>query len=92
MEDKDIKKLASLARIKISEDEGKGFIKDMESILSYVSEIGEVDTGGVNPETLELKNVFREDTNPYKEGIFTEDILNEAPKTEKGYIKVKKIL
>lgn len=39
-----------------------------------------------------VKNVLREDGVPHESGKFTEALLAQAPKTEKGYIKVKKIL
>ncbi len=39
-----------------------------------------------------VKNVLREDGEPHESGKFTGSILASAPKTEKGFIKVKKIL
>ena len=92
MNTKDIEKLADLARINVSPEERLGFLEDMKSILSYVSEIQEVDVGEAKPLIGELKNVFREDSSPHLSGAYTEDILEEMPKKEKGYLKVKKIL
>lgn len=43
-------------------------------------------------ESAGVRNVFREDQNPNVSGLNTNKILAEAPETEKGYIKVKKIL
>lgn len=39
-----------------------------------------------------VKNVMREDGEPHEPGKFTAILLKAAPKTEDGYIKVKKIL
>lgn len=39
-----------------------------------------------------VKNVMREDGEPHESGKFTDILLKAAPKTENGYIKVKKIL
>jgi aspartyl-tRNA(Asn)/glutamyl-tRNA(Gln) amidotransferase subunit C len=90
---KDIEKLADLSRIEISEEEKDGFVKDIDSILSYVGQIKEANIAGSNlPENLVLKNVFREDVEPHESGKFTEEILAEAPKKENGYFKVKKII
>ena len=92
IEKKDVEKLANLSRIDISEEEKEVFIKDLDAILDYVSEVQEVVTDDIKPEAWQLRNVMREDENPHKSGKFTEDILKEAPNTKDGYIKVKKIL
>ncbi|MCK5590672.1 MAG: Asp-tRNA(Asn)/Glu-tRNA(Gln) amidotransferase subunit GatC [Candidatus Pacebacteria bacterium] len=92
---KEIDKLAELSRVEMTAEEKKGIQKDLESILGYISEIQEVTTDSVgSPEERlnALHNVMREDDNPNEEGIYTEKIIKSAPKSEKGYIKVKKIL
>lgn len=96
--EKEIEKLGDLARIKFSEEEKKELGKDIESILGYVSEIQKVSldiSTKVKPLSLQRPdfcNVMREDTEPHKSGIYTEKILDEAPKREGDYVKVKKIL
>jgi len=92
MKREDIKKLAKLSRIDISEQEEGELLADMEAILGYVSEIGEVATGKHAHEAGALRNVMREDKDPHMAGAYTEEILSEAPQTEEGFIKVKQIL
>ena len=92
---KEIDKLAELSRVEMTLEEKKEVQKDLESILGYVSEIQEVTIDSVgSPEERVgvLHNVMREDDNPNEGGIYTEKIIKSAPKSEKGYIKVKKIL
>ena len=84
--------LAKLCRIKMSVDEQKKLLGEMSAVLDFVKQIQEVETTGRKPIAEELKNVMREDENPRESGFYTKDILAEAPRTEKGYIKVKKIL
>ena len=84
--------LAKLCRIKMSVDEQKELLGEMSAVLDFVKQIQEVETTGRKPIAEELKNVMREDENPRESGFYTKDILAEAPRTEKGYIKVKKIL
>ncbi len=87
----DIKKLASLSRIELTEGEEVSFVADIDSILGYVGQISSL----VSPETSELslvRNVFRSDEHPHETGLFTERILAEAPQKEGQYFKVKKIL
>lgn len=92
MELKDVKRLSELARIDISDGEAKELLKDMDSILSYIGDIKEAITAEVLPESGVLRNVMREDGEPHKSGEYSKEILAEAPKTEKEYIKVKQIL
>ncbi len=92
MKREDIKKLAGLSRIDISEQEEGELLADMEAILGYVSEIGEVATEERPHEAGALRNVIREDKDPHAEGAYTEEILGEVPQTEDGYVKVKQIL
>lgn len=87
----EIQKLGFLARIEVSKDMAEVFAKDMENILKFVSQIESVDVDGVET-SHRFKNMMREDSNPYEPGIFTQDILAEAPDTQDGFIKVKKIL
>jgi aspartyl-tRNA(Asn)/glutamyl-tRNA(Gln) amidotransferase subunit C len=89
----DVKKLASLARIKVTEEEVASLAKDMENILDYVAQVQQVSGAGDSKEKKERnRNVLRDDMNPHESGAFTEEILNEAPRREGNYLKVKKIL
>jgi aspartyl-tRNA(Asn)/glutamyl-tRNA(Gln) amidotransferase subunit C len=91
MKDEEVKKIAELARIEISAEEARAFASEIESILSYVSEIQSVATTG-NMEREGECNVVREDGEPHESGVYTEALLAGAPQTERGYVKVKKIL
>ncbi len=90
----EIRKLASLARIKLSAEEEESLVKDMGNILGYVEQIKEVSgTLDSQEHTKErTRNVMREDANPHESGAFTEALLAEAPMRKDQYVKVKKIL
>lgn len=97
IDDKEIGKLADLARIKLTEKEKKGLSRDIESILGYVSEIQKVSSDAGNaryspPQMSGICNVMREDEEPHNSGIYTEKILGEAPWRDGNYVRVKKIL
>ena len=89
---KDVEHLAGLARIAVSEEEKKILQHDLEEILEYVSQVTKVTADIGTPETGDLRNVMREDTLPHAGGMFTEDILSQAPAREGNRISVKKIL
>ncbi len=93
MERSDIAHLAKLARIAATDTEADALARDITGILGYISEIEEV-TGTKEgaKEVGPLFNVLREDENPHEPGIYTEDLLNLAPKRDRQYIKVKKII
>ena len=89
----EIKKLANLARIDIAPEELESMSKEIDSILEYVGQVQEISTnknGGV--EIGQNFNVFREDKDANVGGEYSKDILENAPATERGFIKVKKIL
>lgn len=94
----DVKKLADLARIDMSEEEMTIIAKDFDPILAYVGQVQEAlklseeVRDGKQPEDHFLYNVMREDIATNKGGEYTEKILANAPNTENGFLKVKQIL
>lgn len=91
----EIEKLASLARIKLSEEEKTVLQKDVGAILGFVSQIKDV--GAESAERTAVSagapmNVMREDGEPHESGIYTERLLSAAPQREGQYVRVKKIL
>jgi aspartyl-tRNA(Asn)/glutamyl-tRNA(Gln) amidotransferase subunit C len=89
----DVKKLASLSRIAVSEEELEQVSKEIDSILSYVGEIKNavLSNKEVSPK-YSLVNVFREDVVLNETSSNTETLLNSAPDREGDYVKVKKVL
>lgn len=87
----DIKNLASLARIEMSDEEAQAMTGEIDSILGYVGQIKNA-TGDSETALPKLRNVMREDISLNEPKQYTEDILKNAPAREKNYLKVKKIL
>ena len=94
MSDIDLKHIARLSRLHLSDAELRFFETQVSQILSFVDKLKEVNVDGVEPTShpLSLSNVFREDQNPHESGKYTVALLEEVPKKEKNYLKVKKIL
>jgi aspartyl/glutamyl-tRNA(Asn/Gln) amidotransferase C subunit len=94
----DIKKLADLARIDISEEEMEEIAKDFDSILAYVGQVQEVsklnkiEALHENPDNYFLQNVMREDIVTNKKGEYSSKITAEMPDTQDEFLKVKQIL
>lgn len=87
----DIKNLANLARIEVTDEEAGKLTGEMDAILGYVGQIKDA-VGDVRKEVPKHHNVMREDIPTNETGEYTEKILNNAPAREGDYIKVKKIL
>lgn len=89
----EIKKLAELSRLTLSDAECESYIHDFKGILAYIDTIKQVPVGdSQGGDSKVIKNVMREDTNPYTPGEFTTELLAAAPETEGNYIKVNKVL
>jgi len=88
----DVQKLASLSRLKLSEEEIARFQGEMSSILAYVDKLKEVTGSESGPVMSVNRNVLREDADPNESGAYTRKLVDAAPRHEGDYVKVKKIL
>ena len=88
----DIVKLADLSRLKLSDEEIDRMKGEMTAILAYVDKLKTAPGGDVGPLMFVNKNVMREDANAHESGMYTEKLVKAAPRSEGGYVKVKKIL
>ncbi len=89
----DITKLGRLARIGISDDVARTLAPQLDSILDYVARLQEVDTEHTETtnQVTGLRDVWREDAVVPSE-YSREELLANAPATEDGYIKVRRVL
>ncbi|WP_419743806.1 Asp-tRNA(Asn)/Glu-tRNA(Gln) amidotransferase subunit GatC [Macrococcoides bohemicum] len=87
-----VKHVAHLARLEITEEEAAKFSSQLEAILNFADQLEEVDTENVEPtfHVLELQNVLREDV--AEKSLTQEEILRNARSTESGQFKVPSIL
>ena len=89
----DILKLSRLARLHLSDEEVAAFREEISTILGYVEQLQNVDLNGLEPtsQVTGLTNVTRPDES-YSYDTSPEDLLKNAPATEEGHIKVKRML
>ncbi|MDO4746893.1 MAG: Asp-tRNA(Asn)/Glu-tRNA(Gln) amidotransferase subunit GatC [Candidatus Saccharibacteria bacterium] len=89
----DILHLADLSELSLSEAEITTLEKDLQGIINYISQIGELDTSKVEPtyQVFEMENVWRDDV--IKEQDATREELLALTKEEKdNQVKVPKVL
>ena len=90
---KDLENLATLARIKLTEDDKKSLVKEFDSILGYVDQLKKADVSmDAEGRVGAVKNVMRSDTAVTTSTEDRERLLDEAPDREGDFIAVKKII
>lgn len=84
--------VANLARLNLTEEEKEHMTKDMESIISFVDQMDELDIKEVAPTAhiIPINNVFREDK--VRPSMDRDTLLKNAPSQEKGCFSVPKIV
>ena len=87
-----VRKVARLSRLDLTEAEVEEFTGQLSAILDYVEKMNELDTDNVEPlaHCLPISNVFRADS--VKESLGTEKTLANAPQRDGEFFKVPKIL
>ncbi len=87
-----VRKVALLARLELTEEQEDQFTTQLGSILEYFEQLSELDVSNVQPTTraIDVSNVTRPDNlQPY---LDREAIFNGAPDQEGDFFKVPKIL
>ncbi len=88
----EVEKVARLARLEITDSEKTAFSEQLSSILSYVEQLKDLDTEGIEPTAtvLDQTNVFRDDT--VRPSLPVDRALANAPEQSGGYFVVPRIL
>lgn len=87
-----VKHVANLSRLAVTEQEALQFQKQLDAIITYAQQLNELDTENVEPTThvLDMKNVWREDV--VGKGLPIKEVLKNAPDHEDGQIRVPAII
>ncbi|MER2038794.1 MAG: Asp-tRNA(Asn)/Glu-tRNA(Gln) amidotransferase subunit GatC [Solibacillus sp.] len=88
----EVKHVAHLARLAITEEEAEKFADQLGKITDFAEQLNELDTTNVEPTShvLPLVNVLREDV--AKEGLPREKVMLNVKDQEAGQIKVPSIM
>jgi len=92
-----VARIAALARIKLGEDELAAMGPELNAILGWVEQLGEVDVAGIEPMTAVIENHLRLredviDADPLTGGGKRDDVLANAPAAEHGFFGVPKVI
>ena len=87
-----VRHVAKLARIAMSDAEVDALVPELNNILGWVEQLGEVNTDGVEPLTavIDLKLRLRDDV--VTDGDVRDKVLLNAPDAQHGFFAVPKVI
>ncbi|MFT3968199.1 MAG: Asp-tRNA(Asn)/Glu-tRNA(Gln) amidotransferase subunit GatC [Sphingobium sp.] len=87
-----VKKIASLARLAVSDGEAEALVPELNNILGFVEQLGNVDVTGVEPMTAVIPNHLRLREDAVSDGNVRDRVLANAPQAEHGFFAVPKVI
>lgn len=89
----DVQHLAQLSSLQLGDGEVEALRTDLENILSYIDQLGTLDTEGIEPtyQVTGLENVWRDDK-VSDDAVTGEQLVALAPESQDNQIKVPKVL
>lgn len=87
-----VKRIARLARIRIEEDEVAQYQDELNAILGFVEQLGEVEVAGVEPMTSVTPMRLRRREDIVSDGGYADRIVTNAPLSEDNFFMVPKVV
>jgi aspartyl-tRNA(Asn)/glutamyl-tRNA(Gln) amidotransferase subunit C len=87
-----VRKIASLARIAVTDGEVDAMVPELNNILGWIEQLGEVDVTGIEPMTAVIPNMLRLRDDVVTDGGIREKVLANAPAAEHGFFGVPKVI
>ena len=87
-----VRHIAKLARIAMSDQELERLLPELNNILGWVEQLGEVDTDGVEPLATVIDQKLRLRDDVVTEGNIRDEVLANAPEAQHGFFAVPKVI
>jgi len=87
-----VRRIAHLARIKVSDEDVPHLQGELNAILAFVEELGAVDVEGVEPMTSVMTMPMKKRQDEVTEGAIADEIVANAPLSEDHFFKVPKVV
>ena len=87
-----VKRIGRLARIRIEEEEVAAYQTELNAILGFVEQLGEVDVAGVEAMTSVTPMTLRRRDDVVSDGNYADKIVGNAPLTEDNFFMVPKVV
>ena len=87
-----VRKIAALARIAVTDAQVEAMVPELNNILGWIEQLGEVDTSAVAPMTAVIPNTLRLRDDAVTDGDVRDAVLKNAPQAEHGFFAVPKVI
>jgi aspartyl-tRNA(Asn)/glutamyl-tRNA(Gln) amidotransferase subunit C len=87
-----VRRIAHLARIAVDDDEVEHLRGELNAILAFVEQLGNVDVDGVAPMTSVTPMAMKKRPDAVTDGGIPDDVVRNAPATEDHYFVVPKVV
>ena len=87
-----VRHIAKLARIAMSDEELERLVPELNNILDWVEQLAEVDTDGVEPLTAVIDQALRLRDDAVTDGDIRDEVLSNAPDAQHGFFAVPKVI
>ena len=87
-----VAKIAGLARIKMGDEELERMVPELNNILDWVEQLGEVDVEGVEPMTSVTPMRLKRREDVVTDGDQQDKVLANAPDAREGFFAVPKVV
>jgi aspartyl-tRNA(Asn)/glutamyl-tRNA(Gln) amidotransferase subunit C len=87
-----VRHIAKLARIAMSDEEIERLAPELNNILGWVEQLGEVNTDGVEPLTAVIDQKLRLRDDVVTDGNIRDEVLANAPEAHHGFFAVPKVI
>ena len=87
-----VRKVAHLARIKTAEDRLEPLAQQLNGIMAWIEQLGEVDTSGVEPLATVIDQKLRLRDDVIDDGNVRDAVLRNAPDAQHGFFAVPKVI
>lgn len=87
----DVRALAALSRVEVSDEEVARLEKELPDIVAFVETIQKVDISAAQADKT-LRNVIRPDQGAHEAGLYTQELLGAAPRREGDRIAVNQVV
>jgi|SRR5215469_12068068 len=92
VDDKTVRRIATLARIALAEEQVAPMAQELNGILSWVEQLGEIDVEGVPPMTSVVEQRLRMREDVVTEGNTAEALMKNAPEAADDFFVVPKVV
>ena len=92
VDEKAVRRAARLARLAIPEDRIAPLAAELNGIVSWVQQLGELDTTNVEPMTSVRPMRLKRRPDVVTDGGYADDIVKNAPRTEDNFFLVPKVV